>query len=564
MNNISKSKIKFQTFEAFNAAGVTADLLARGVGADVIAEISAGGAKNANASVKFPNRLATLCAKKAISGKTDELTFFQESNYPNCDFELLVGFGRINPNIAEYDKPAFNALLARVRAAAANAARRAVALNLNSVVFYDFPRLTVDADENGGGAPPQVYEAIAEGALLGQYRFGKNKRADARENATGAIEQIYILADEAAVGDVKFDDFRNAVELNARVMAEATIRTRDMVNEPSNIMTPIKMAECAQAIAADSQGKIKCEIFADRQAAPLNEMRAYLGVAQGSANPPRMIQLTYKNDDDKSAPSLFLIGKSITFDTGGLSLKPPRAMLGMKADMSGGAAVIAAIEGVAKLNLKANVTALCLAAENMPGGKAQRPNDIVRSMDGSYIEIDNTDAEGRLTIADAVAYAKRAGATHIVDVATLTGAMRIALGYTYAGGYSNDENLMQLLVDASHECGEPIWPLPIDDTIRGHNKSDFADIRNVGDKQGYAGSATAAAFIEHFVGDAPWAHLDIAGTSMSPKTHGVFSVGATGAAARTLIKATANIKRLSAPKAYNIEVAYWPASKNDG
>lgn len=499
-----------------------------------------------------PPALVALRDNGTLMGKAGD-TFVYPAPDARSKYAMIVGFGKfcLDSNYSERD---FNALLAFVRNQAAVAVRKAYSLQLKSVAFYDFPPFGSKAIDEKHIA--LLSEALAEGALLGQYGFKKTKSTP---NAYPALDNIYILWDAQKIASETIVAADKWVAKRSAPLARAMLRTRELINETPNIMTPAMMAECAKSIAANSDGKIKCTIYNQPDKPPLKQMGAYLGVAQGSANLPHFIELTYQGARQKGGAHLFIIGKSITFDTGGLSLKPAVGMRGMKADMSGGAAVLAAIEGIATLGINLNVTALSLACENMPGGKAQRPGDVVQAMDGTFVEVDNTDAEGRLTLADAITYAKQQGATHIIDVATLTGAMRIALGYSYGGGYSNNTALMQLVVDASHQCGEPIWPMPLDDNTRQLNISDVADIRNTGDRAGYAGAGSAAAFIEHFVGDTPWVHLDIAGTSMTPKTQGIFSIGATGVAARTLMRVAEDFGSKITSGEQEIKVAYWPS-----
>jgi leucyl aminopeptidase len=263
-------------------------------------------------------------------------------------------------------------------------------------------------------------------------------------------------------------------------------------------------------------------------------MGAYLGVAMGSAQPPRFIHLTYEGDPARPANHIWLIGKGITFDSGGISIKSADGMGDMKGDMGGGGAVIAAMKAIAALKPPINAHAVVAAAENMPGGSAQRPGDIVRAMNGKYIEVDNTDAEGRLTLADAICYAKSKGAERIIDVATLTGAARIALGTGNAAAFSNNDALIDRLMAAAKKRGEPFWRLPLDPVSKRQNQSKVADLKNTGGRA--AGSITAAHFIAEFAGDTPWVHLDIAALNLTDAARGVNVPGATGIPTRTLIQ----------------------------
>ena len=263
-------------------------------------------------------------------------------------------------------------------------------------------------------------------------------------------------------------------------------------------------------------------------------MGAYLGVAQGSHQPPKFIHLTYEGDPSDAKNNIWLIGKGITFDTGGISLKPGAGMGAMKGDMGGGAAVIGAIGAIARLKPRINVHAVVAATENMPGGSAQRPGDVVTAMDGKTIEVDNTDAEGRLTLADAISYAKTKGASRIVDLATLTGAASIALGRGQSAVFSNNDELSDAVITAGESTGEAMWRLPLDDVSKRQNRSKVADIKNTGGRP--AGSITAAHFIAEFAGDTPWVHVDIAATNMVNSTNGVLVAGATGVGARSMVR----------------------------
>ncbi len=360
--------------------------------------------------------------------------------------------------------------------------------------------------------------AIAEGATLGLYQFTRYKASEVPE-----VEFVRMLVrDESMVGTLS-----TAAEEGA-VYAEATNLARDMVNEPANYMTPSRMAELAQDLAA-THG-LSATVY-DRDDMVSLGMGALLGVAQGSAEPPRFIRLDY-NGAAADMPRTAFIGKAITFDSGGISIKPSEGLAEMKDDMAGGASVIAAIVALARLKVKANVTALIPATENLPGGKAFRPGDILKSLSGKTIEIISTDAEGRLALADAISYAIREGMSPLIDIATLTGACRVALGTVYSGVFSNDEALCHRFIHAAKRVGERMWPMPLADEYRELNKSPIADIKNTGNR--YGGAITAALFVSEFAGSVPWLHVDIAGTSNSTKDSGVMVKGATGVPVRTL------------------------------
>lgn len=375
----------------------------------------------------------------------------------------------------------------------------------------------------GGVDPEASAVAITEGAILGLYRFDKyrSKKDDNRELKELQIVEV----------DVKKVAAMNSGVETGRILSEAANLCKDMVNEPANYMTPSKMAEIAQQIAKDAG--LEIEVFDKPQLEEMG-MGALLGVARGSHQPPKFIVLRYWGDRRNKSNNLGLLGKGITFDTGGISLKPAQGMEEMKTDMAGGASVMCAMKAIAQLKPKINVTALIPATENMPGGDAQRPGDVVRAMNGKTIEVENTDAEGRLALADALSYARmKLKLGRLVDIATLTGAMVIALGHTYTGAFSNNEELVNSVIEAGRKSGEPIWHMPLHDDFKEQNKSKVADVKNTGGRP--AGSITAALFLSEFSEDTPWVHLDIAGTARSEREKGYISEGASGVPVRTLV-----------------------------
>ena len=302
-----------------------------------------------------------------------------------------------------------------------------------------------------------------------------------------------------------------------------------MINEPANYMTPTHMADEATRLA-EAYG-LKLDILEREQMQELG-MGALLGVAQGSRQPPKFIVLNYRGADSEKA-DVALVGKAITFDSGGISIKPSGGMESMKGDMAGGATVMAAMVAIAQLKPRINVMALVPATENLPDGSAMKPADILTAMDGKTIEIISTDAEGRVALADALGYARKQGAKRIVDVATLTGAMVTALGNVCTGAFTNNQKLVNEVIAAGAEAGEKIWQMPMYEEYKEQNKSDVADIKNIGGRP--AGSITGALFIGEFAGDTPWVHLDIAGTSTSDKERNYLVKGATGVPVRTLV-----------------------------
>jgi leucyl aminopeptidase len=315
-----------------------------------------------------------------------------------------------------------------------------------------------------------------------------------------------------------------------RIVAEAANWSRDLSNEPGNILTPTEFATRAEAMAHERG--LGFHVY-ERAWAENQGMGAFLGVARGSAQPPKFMMLTYQGAG-ADTKALGLIGKGITFDTGGISIKPAANMDEMKGDMSGGAAVIAAMSAIAQLKPKINVTALVPATENMPGGNATKPGDVLRAMNGKTIEVINTDAEGRLILADAICYGVKLDLNPIVDVATLTGAISSALGNVAYGVFSNSDALTSRLKAASAASGERCWELPMFTEYKELNKSNVADVKNTGGPR--AGSIAAAFFLREFVDDRPWAHLDIAGVDFFDKERGATVKGASGIPVRTLVQ----------------------------
>jgi leucyl aminopeptidase len=364
-------------------------------------------------------------------------------------------------------------------------------------------------------------QVITEGALLGVYSFQKHKT---KVDEQGEIKQLTIIdADESNIPRLEQGYHRG------RILAEATNLARDMDNEPANYMTPSRMAEVA-ATLAETYG-LELNVLEREQMQEMG-MGALLGVAQGSQQLPKFIVLRYRGSNSGET-DLALVGKGITFDSGGISIKNRAGMAKMKGDMAGGAAVIAAISAVAQIKPRINVMAIVAATENLPDGNALKPGDVLTAMDGKTIEIIDTDAEGRLTLADALGYVKKQEAKLIVDVATLTGAIEVALGNVCIGAFSNNQELADKVIAAGAEAGERIWQMPMYEEYKEQNKSDIADIKNAA--TGGGGPITAAQFLAEFVGDTPWVHLDIAGTDMSDKEKGYLVKGATGVVARTLV-----------------------------
>ncbi len=381
----------------------------------------------------------------------------------------------------------------------------------------------------GGLEPENSGQAIAEGSLLGLYRFDRYHTNG--DDADGEFEELVV----AELDSSRAESIRLGVA-RGQAIAEATMITRNLVNEPANVMTPTAMAETARRVAEDNA--LGYEVLDNTDMREMG-MGAFIGVAQGSEEPAKLIILTYEGDPENPDNNLGLIGKGITFDTGGISLKPAANMEAMKGDMAGGASVIGAMQIIAQLKPRINVTGMVAATENMPGGSAQRPGDVVTAMNGKTIEVINTDAEGRLVLADALSLARQRGITRLVDIATLTGAMVTTLGKACTGVMGNDEDLINDVIEAGKQTGEKFWQLPMFDEYKELIRSDVADMKNTGGRQ--AGSITAAFLLKEFVDGAAWAHLDIAGTSTSERAAGYQVKGATGTPSRTLAQLAVNL-----------------------
>jgi leucyl aminopeptidase len=377
--------------------------------------------------------------------------------------------------------------------------------------------------EKGVSAAEGV-RAIVEGAFVGNFDpdYYKSDRKDQK------IDAVTIVVRKDVQGDVKV--FDSALQAG-RIVAESQNFTRDLVNEPSNRMTPTILAERAQKMAAEVG--LSCEIYGADKIKAL-KMGAFWGVAQGSDEPPALIVLRYDPIGAAKDVHLGLVGKGVTFDTGGISIKPADGMEKMKYDMAGAATMIGAMRAIALLKPKVKVTAIICATENMPSGKAQKPGDVQIAMSGKSIEIINTDAEGRLILADGLSYARQLGCTHLVDAATLTGAVVVALGYVNAGIFASDEQMYERFANANKQAGEKMWRLPLDDEYKENLKSNIADMVNAGSRWG--GAIFAAMFLKEFAEDTPWIHLDIAGTAWMEDNKPWIAKGPSGIALRSLVE----------------------------
>jgi leucyl aminopeptidase len=376
----------------------------------------------------------------------------------------------------------------RLRVAAALAAKEAGRLEARSLAW------ALPASDDDGAAA----EALVTGTILGSHRFDRFIAADPDDPPPPAIESLTVLgpAEVASAADA------------ARVYSEAQNRARDLQSTPSNFATPSFLADRAREIAAGADA-VAVEVFG-REEIVAKGMGGLAAVSQGGGEEPCLIVLRYSGGGDGA--TLGLVGKGVTFDTGGISLKPGAGMQEMKMDMSGAAAVLEAVAAIAELGLAIDLVAVIPSTENMPSGSAVKPGDVITQYNGKTVEVNNTDAEGRLILADALAYAVELGADRIVDLATLTGAVVIALGSTYAALIANDDALATEVTRAGEESGELTWRLPLHPEFKAMMKGTVADLSNLASKR-KAGTITAAAFLEEFVGDTPWAHVDIAGTA---------------------------------------------------
>lgn len=448
--------------------------------------------------------VAQLIKRGQLKGKLEEVNILNTLGNLPSPLVAVVGLGK-----------AEELTLDKVRGAAAEVCR---ALRKRKAESLALAPLGVGL---GQVTPEACGQALAEGALLGLYSFRKYL---APSPDYTEVKQVEIVAGKAEIAALKQG------VATGEITARAVNLARDMVNEPSNHMTPADMAHVAQEIAQNYGLDLAVLERADMEKLG---MGALLGVTQGSDLPPKFMLLTYKGKPGNTI-DLALIGKAITFDSGGISIKPSEKMGDMKADMTGGASVLAAMGAIAQLKPKINIVGAVAAAENMPSGHAYRPGDIVRAMNGKTIEVISTDAEGRLTLADVLSYINaKVKAKRMVDVATLTGACVIALGNVASAILGNNQPLIDRVIQAGKEAGEKSWQLPLFEEYKEQNKSDVADLKNTGGRP--AGTITAAYFLAEFAGDTPWVHMDIAGVDLSEKECKCFVKGASGIPVRTLV-----------------------------
>jgi leucyl aminopeptidase len=460
--------------------------------------------------------ISELLRANDLRGKLNEVSVIYARGALPAARVIVIGLGKVEDFSTN-----------RIREASATGAKKARELGCKSIATGVFGAERLDLS--------LAAQATVEGALLGLYRWRANHTTAAER---GDIESITLVESDAAkVGDVE------AGVRAGRAVAAGVTRARDLVNQAPNVMTPAGLASAAETMAKEVG--VKCTVH-DLDWIKSQNMNSYLAVAQGSDNPPKFIELEYNGAD--GAPIVF-VGKGLTFDSGGISLKPADGMEDMRDDMGGAAAVIGAFEAIAKMKLPVHLVGLIAATENLPGGHATRPADVVRARNGKTIEIVNTDAEGRLTLADALSYAADFHPQAVIDLATLTGACVVALGENVAAGYfANDDGLAQKVEAASKVSGEKLWRLPLYPDYRDKVRTDYADLKNTGGSKGGVGSS--AVFLQEFT-SYPWAHWDIAGmvldkvgsTPLYPHTHPPHVIrGATGFGVRALISLARNWK----------------------
>src|SRR6476646_9091072 len=446
--------------------------------------------------------VAELIASGELTGKAFETVVLHRPQGFKAKRLMVVGAGK-----------AKSFSHAEVRKAAGSAIRALKPRAIRSCAFL-VPDLASGAED--------AVRTIVEGALVADFD-PDTYRSDRKDLS---VKEITIVAPSGS------DQGKLQTALTqGRVIGESQNFTRELVNEPSNRLTPTMLGDRAKQMC-DTVG-LKCELMGPDKIKEM-KMGAFWSVSQGSDEEPRLIVMRYDPPGAPEKPVLGLVGKGITFDTGGISIKPADGMEKMKYDMAGGAAMSGAIRAIALLKPKVKVMGIVCASENMPSGKAQKPGDVQIAMSGKSIEIINTDAEGRLVLADGLYYARTLGCTHLIDAATLTGACVVALGYANAGVFANDEDAYQHFTQALQRSGEKFWRLPLDTEYLDQIRSNIADIMNTGGRWG--GASTAAVFLKEFVDDTPWLHLDIAGTAWMEENKSWIAKGPSGIGVRSLIE----------------------------
>ena len=449
------------------------------------------------------NAVADLIASGEVTGKAMETTLLHKPAGLKAKRLLLIGAGK-------------------AKSFSASDVRKVAGAALRTLKSKDLKTFAIAAPVNPGINAGDAAKAIVEGAYVGSFDPDYYK-SDRKEQK---IDTITIIASL----DSNTNVVQSAIDIGT-IIGEAQNFTRDLVNEPGNRMTPTILADRAKKMC-DEVG-LQCETYGPDKIKELR-MGAFWSVAQGSIEEPRLIVMRYEPKGAPERPFLGLVGKGITFDSGGISIKPSDGMEKMKYDMAGGAAMIGAMRAIAQLKPDVRVIGIVCATENMPSGSAQKPGDVQIAMSGKSIEIINTDAEGRLVLADGLHYAKELGATHLIDAATLTGAVVVALGMVNVGVFSNDDDFYNRFNASLKVSGEKMWRLPVEDDYREMIKSNIADIVNSGGRWG--GAVTAAMFLKEFVGDTPWIHLDIAGVAWMEEAKPWIAKGPSGIPVRSIVE----------------------------
>ena len=462
---------------------------------------------------KLQGTIVEAIDQKRFSGKPGQTLLLNSKGVVKASNLLLVGVGKTKEVTPE-----------KICQAAATAVKLAEGCKFKSV-SADLGILEVIA-KGKAGLYGELAGAIAEGAGLALYHFDNYKSKDEKDDPPSRIEKLTLLTSSKS----RYVSTEKAI-VRAEKIIGAVHTARDLISHPGNTVTPTYLAEHAKKMAR--QNKITCKVLGQKEMEKLG-MGSLLGVSQGSDEPPALIVLEYNGGGKKKAPSI-IVGKGVTFDTGGISLKPGASMDEMKMDMSGAATTLATLQLVASLKIKANVVGIVAAAENMPSGSAIKPGDILKSMSGKTIEVLNTDAEGRLVLADALTYAQRYKPKEVIDLATLTGAVLHALGHQAAAVIGNNSVMIEKLKEAGNSTGERVWELPLWEEYEKATKSDIADLKNIASPGVGAGTIMGAAFLKAFAGEQPWTHIDIAGTAWGfdrPYTN----KGASGFGVRLLLR----------------------------
>lgn len=450
--------------------------------------------------------VADLLETQDFTGKFGQISLIYPKGKIKSERVILVGLGQ---------KGKFD--LDKIRQASGIVSKKARELRIKSFSseVYGGPQRKFTMQDSS--------QAVVEGTLLAAYQL-TDYRTEKREDLFEVEEFSLVHGDRANIPKIQ----RGAK--SGEIFSWGTNLARDLINHPANVVTPTKLAQTA--VNLSKEHKFRCEVLSSAEIRKL-KMGAFLAVAQGSNQPPKFIIMEH-TPRMKRGGTVVLVGKGITFDSGGISIKPSEKMEEMKADMSGAAAVLATVASAARMNLPVHLVGLIPATENLPSGTAQRPGDILTSYSGKTIEVISTDAEGRLILADALSYADKFKPEAILDIATLTGACVIALGHAGAGMMGNDQNLKRRVIRASEKTGEKLWELPLWEEYEEQIKSDLADVKNTGGRP--AGTITAALLLKKFVGDYPWVHLDIAGMDQEDKDKPYQPKGAVGFGVRLFLQ----------------------------